>query len=632
MPGPDADADTRTSAPVPDTRTFVPPDVAGTPTVTHPPHSTPQLPLTPFADRTTPFGPPGFDLLGKIAEGGMGVVYQARDRAFGRVVALKAVKLTAFNEHEARQRFTREVRAMAGVEHPNLVPVYQSGEHNGVPYFTMKYMPGGTLAAVRKAAPLAAERVVKLLRAIAGGVAAMHAKGYLHRDLKPSNVLLDDAGTPHVADFGLVKWADQDEHTLTGVRNGTPQYMSPEQVAGRSSKLTAACDVWALGVIGYELACGRRPFDHDDHEDLYRAITHDPVPDPRRFAPDLSGPLADVLLACLCKDPLGRYPTAGHLAADLDRLTAGQPVQATELLTLTKQHRPTRRRWLTAVGGAFGVAAAGGVAAAVYHFTRKPAPPEPTFAEAVLAKLEAGEPADLIGDTGGPQWKQVFPADSLSVTDPLTVAPNPVAAQPFNSGWLDLFATPIPRPFRFEAEVRFMATPDPKVAFVGVYVGRRLWEAAGGVVWHTAAILRHSPSMGAGGPAAELVMYADPVKDPLLNTAYSLAECGSPLAAPPADGWVRLAVELRGDKLTAECHGARAEPRRAENGPALHAGFKRRVERKLNTAKGLNPQPVPVPDFAAEPSLFGPALGVFVCNATADVRSARLVPLPGDRP
>jgi serine/threonine protein kinase len=641
MGTPDANSPDRThTAPAAGTRTMgvgaVPADTA-----TYSPATPAALP-TPPHDRTTPFGPPGFDLLGKISEGGMGVVHMARDRAVGRVVALKVLKLNVFDARTARVRFTREVRAMARIEHPNLVPVYQSGEYNGVPYFTMKYMPGGTLGGARSGGPLPPQRAAELLRAIADGVAAMHACGILHRDLKPSNVLLDEHGTPHVADFGLVKWTDEDDHTQTGARNGTPQYMSPEQVAGRSRKLTAACDVWALGVIGYELVCGRRPFEHDDREDLYRAITHDRPADPAEVAPDVPAPLAAVLLACLAKDPLARYPSARELVADLDRFLSGQSVNATSPETVSLPPPPRRRTFLKAAAGVLGLGAAGGLTAA-FLLARKDdgtSPPSKTFAERVRERFAAGAAVELIGPTGRPEWSEAVPAESLverpAVDDTFTLAPNLGSAKPHANGWLDLFAHPLPGPFRFEAEVCYRVIDDADAVYAGVYLGRRLWDAAGGVRWQTAAAVLHKPRRGPVDPeVVGVCVSANPVREDMTPSFYSLP-CRPPRFAadsPTTDRWVKLAITLGdGDVLAGECDGWPLKPQAARNGRPRWKGFEAEVAAtERQTLRPPEEPPPPVPAFAAEPSLFGPAVGVFVWNATVSVRSARLVPLtPGD--
>ncbi len=632
---PDANSQDRThTAPAAGTRTMgvglVPADTA-----TYSPDSPAALP-TPLPDRTTPFGPPGFDLLGKISEGGMGVVLKARDLAVGRVVALKVLKLNAFDERAARVRFTREVRAMARIEHPNLVPVYQSGEYNGVPYFTMKYMPGGTLGVVRAGGPLSPQRAAELLRAIADGVAAMHACHILHRDLKPSNVLLDEHGTPHVADFGLVKWTDEDDHTQTGARNGTPQYMSPEQVAGRSRKLTAACDVWALGVIGYELVCGKRPFEQEDREDLYRAITHDRPADPCEVVPDVPAPLAAVLLACLAKDPLARYPSARELVADLDRFLAGESVNATSPETVSLPPPPRRRTFLKVTAGVLGLGAAGGLGA--YLFTRKTPPPPPlTFAEQVLADLLRGEKVDLLNAEGLPRWHAVYPEAGLVLTADeaggVRVTRNKNQGRPFPVTYLDLFPEPLPPGYRLEMEWELTSKLEPNTC-VSVCVGRRSWATANGD-WQTGVAVTCTPARPGKPPRPELFkleVLADP--PPVLRRGDTVT---SPQEAftrppPPTAGLVTLAVEVTANGfaiaappgLGGVITGKAPAPLKVADARQMLAklvGVNPIIGRPPDTASDL-------PDVNATPDPFAGGLGVYLRAADVVVRSARLIPFP----
>jgi serine/threonine-protein kinase len=203
---------------------------------------------------------PGYAVEGEIARGGMGVVYKARHLRLNRPAAIKMILGGKYHDPAARVRFQVEAEAVAAVDHPHVVAVYESGTHENMPFFALEYVGGGTLAARlardgRPAPRAAAELVAKL----ADGVAAAHAKGIVHRDLKPANVLLTAAGEPKVADFGLARIGASDV-TATGAVMGTPSYMSPEQAAGRTREVGTPTDVYALGAILYELLTSRPPF------------------------------------------------------------------------------------------------------------------------------------------------------------------------------------------------------------------------------------------------------------------------------------------------------------------------------------------------------------------------------------
>lgn len=592
-----------------------------------PPPSTPVVTATPIA------GPSGFDIVRKLDEGGMGEVYLARDRAMNRLVALKVMKLNVFDAASARDRFAREVRAMARIEHSNLVPIYHSGEFRGVPYFTMRYLAGGTLAGV-KPRPVSAERGADLLRQVARGVSELHAAGILHRDLKPSNILLDDAGVPHVADFGLVKWLDEDDQSVTGPRHGTPPYMSPEQTLGHSRRLVPACDVWALGVIGYELLTGRRPFVASDRDDLYDLIREAEPANPRVLAPALPEPLADILLRCLRKPPAERYAHGGALADDLDRFLAGEPLAAMPTVSYTapapppapppvEPPRPTRRRALLAGLAVVGVAAGGGA----WWLRRAP------FADRALAALRGGKPVTLIGETGLPEWHRIVPANGGELTaergDAAVLAATDVGRIPH--AFLELFADPLPVPVRLEGELRW-ATPPESISRMGLYVGHRSWPTDAGE-WQTACAVWQEPATpgkpGLQNPMPEGyrlgAVVAPPPSVPNSFEGVAGRPAGRPATAPPpaAAEWVPFGVWLPPGEGT----GAGAAVFRGPVATAQPLTAKRYLALLRPPRLPAPAPPVSAPDFAAAPDPFGPGLGVYVRAARVAIRNVRLVPL-----
>ncbi|HVK12084.1 MAG TPA: serine/threonine-protein kinase, partial [Gemmataceae bacterium] len=293
--------------------------------------------------------PPGYDLLEELGRGGMGLVYKARQLQLNRLVALKMVLEGEHARPQRLIRFLAEAEAAAAVDHPNVVRVYESGFHAGHPYLAMEFLDGGTLADRIKAggamAPRAAAAVVGR---IARGVQAAHDLGIVHRDLKPSNVLFDGDGVPKVADFGLAKRGSSGDLTTTGVPIGTPDYMAPEQAGGRGKYVGPPADVWALGVILYECLTGRRPFAASDLMETLRRVQEDtpppPAPPPKSESGGVPRDLQIVCAKCLEKVPGHRYPTAGALADDLDRLLAGEPIRARAAGPLERAAKWVRRK------------------------------------------------------------------------------------------------------------------------------------------------------------------------------------------------------------------------------------------------------------------------------------------------
>jgi WD40 repeat protein/serine/threonine protein kinase len=270
----------------------------------------------------------GFEILGELGRGGMGVVYKARDIRLNRIVALKTLVGGAFAAAADRERFRREAEAIASLDHPNIVPVYEVGAHAGIPYFSMKYFGGGSLARNPRRPTNDFRTVARLLESTARAVHHAHQRGVLHRDLKPSNVLLDEEGQPHVADFGLAKRFDpQAGPTDASTIAGTPAYMAPEQAAGRG-ELTTASDIYGLGVILYELLAGTPPFDGNSPLVVLRQLTESSPQRPSLRNPAVPRDLEIISLKCLEREPRRRYSSAQELADDLERWQNDKPIVA----------------------------------------------------------------------------------------------------------------------------------------------------------------------------------------------------------------------------------------------------------------------------------------------------------------
>jgi tRNA A-37 threonylcarbamoyl transferase component Bud32 len=266
-----------------------------------------------------------YELLEVIAHGGMGVVYKARQMSLNRVVALKMILHGELTTERDVARFRAEAEAAANLDHPHIVPIYEVGEHDGLQYYSMRYVEGTSLA---RRPRTDSRSEARLLAAVAGAVHHAHRRGVLHRDLKPSNILVDTAGVPLVADFGLAKRVDADRSlTQSGVIVGTPRYMAPEQAAGRKD-LTVAVDVYSLGVVLYERLTGHTPFAGETVLELLRQAREEEPPRPSSVCPGLDRDLETICLKCLEKDPLKRYGSAEALQDDLERWLRCEPILA----------------------------------------------------------------------------------------------------------------------------------------------------------------------------------------------------------------------------------------------------------------------------------------------------------------
>jgi ABC-type amino acid transport substrate-binding protein/tRNA A-37 threonylcarbamoyl transferase component Bud32 len=308
----------------------------------------------------------GYEILDELGRGGMGVVYKARQVRLNRTVALKMILAGTHADAAQLARFVAEAQATARMHHPHIVQIHEVGEADNLPYFVLEFMEGGSLSRKLDGAPQPPRDAARLVELLARAVAYAHERGIVHRDLKPANILL--AGdrrqgtgdsqdkdrqtnpsslstvTPKIADFGLAKVSDVGSLTATGAVMGSPSYMAPEQARGDAKNVGPAADVYALGVILFELLTGRVPFTAESTVALLRKVEGEEAPSPRALCPGVPKELEAVCLRCLEKDPARRYPSATALAEDLDSFLAGKPPAHAPPLGVWGHFRHWRRR------------------------------------------------------------------------------------------------------------------------------------------------------------------------------------------------------------------------------------------------------------------------------------------------
>ena len=420
--------------------------------------------------------PPGYDLFRFLGGGGMGDVYLAREHVAERTVAMKFLR--GAPNSTAADRFVTEIRALARLDHPNIVRFLTVQIDGADPHYTMEYGSGGTLLdRVKQEGPLPPTESARIALSLARALAAAHSANILHRDMKPSNVVLGADDTPKITDFGLAKLTDSDEGlTLGSGPLGTPAYMPPEQVSGKHGTVGPASDVYGLGATLYHLLTGQPPF-QGQNEEIIPKVEREMPARVRSLRPEVSLGLEAIVHKCLEKRPADRYSTAEELASDLDRFLAGEAPAAPHL---TPGRRATQwakrnRRWFIASSAGLGLAVGLFVAGVLFAPKPQEEPPPPDPREEAKKELQAGRPVVLIPEAGPPKWYQTYflPAQIR----PPDQGDGACVFQSFDLSLIELLPDPGITRYRIRADVKRVTGEGPKgkaavgLESIGVFFG-----------------------------------------------------------------------------------------------------------------------------------------------------------------
>jgi serine/threonine-protein kinase len=591
-----------------------PPDAEGSNLPPTGPYSSagPDTPLS--QQQTAPDGNPlpyrpasgtvgNYELLAEVARGGMGIVYKARHATRGQIVALKMMRADDADPQHV-ERFDREVRAATWLKHANIVPVYEVSRHHGEPYYTMEFVPGGSVAHHRVRLLAEPRAVLTLMAQVAEAVQYAHERGVIHRDLKLGNVLLAADGTPKVTDFGLAKLGDGDMNlTKTGAALGTVPYMAPEQAAGRTKQIGPATDIWALGVMLYELLTGRRPFLGEDSDTVKRQIRKSEPPRPRALRQELSEAVEAVVLRCLEKVPGRRYASAGDLADALGCCLQGKPIPQLGRRWPGRLWQTVRRYPRT---GAILCLCLAAILMAVVLY------PAPRRVEAPAETEQQSEPSLTLIGPGG----LLLPRDGRWLAGgegARAVPPGPDKPFSIHTDQVSLFQllrTPPWEHFLLEAEIRHDSSTEGVVGLFFAHAEHNATQGLYHFFW-SANFADHGDFAGELNLAAHRLQSAAPHS---FNTScVPVPSDGSnKLAARRNDPspWRKLAVEVTGEEVRATLDDKCVQS-------ASQVEVQQRSGWMFATLTGVEP------DFAPK----GP-LGLYVNRGTASFQHVRIRRLP----
>ncbi len=315
---------------------MTPPNPADDPQATQPlrRRSEQSLSVPSVSEETLPRQFGEYELIERLAQGGMGVVYLARQSRLNRPVAIKMILAGHSATESEVKRFYIEAEAAGSIDHPGIVPVFDIGCREGTHYYSMRYVEGDSLSQKIKAGPLPPRLAAKYVQKIAEAIHVAHKNGIIHRDLKPGNVLLDKNDNPRITDFGLARLTQfSSELTTTGMVVGTPSYMPPEQASGKTDQINASVDIYSLGAILYASLTGRAPFEASTPTETLMHVLQEEPKGPRQIDRTIPKDLEVICLKCLEKDPADRYRSAAELGDDLTRFLAGEPIRARNDIT-----------------------------------------------------------------------------------------------------------------------------------------------------------------------------------------------------------------------------------------------------------------------------------------------------------
>ena len=596
----------------------------GRPPEASPSGTPPNLRPTPSLDSAavpTGSSPPGsfgkYQLLEEVATGGMGVVYKARDTMLDRIVALKVIRGGNLARGDKVMRFLREAKAVAQFDHPHIVPILEIDILAGQHYFTMPFAAGGNLDKNLGRFLADRKKAVALMEKIARAVECMHTKGILHRDLKPSNILLDENAEPMVGDFGLAKFLHVDmDLTQTDQMMGTPAYMAPEQAAGHHDRVKPQTEIWALGVILYQLLTGKRPFAGKSREILTAQILHAEPPAPRSVRADLDQGLECIILKCLEKDPKQRFASAEALAEELARWLRGEPGRLARPGLARRVRRWIQRHRVTSLAGVF-LAGAVLVVAAFLFFSD----PDRRL-QTIYREITENKQALLIKDAGPPRWSRLIVGEADARVSQISNVPFTFET------WghyclLELLPDPHLTRYRFSAEVHHQEGTD--FSEVGIFFGcRKQFTPQGRQVYEFYKLAFHDFVTIAGrDPRGKLdqsqahlnyhFRWTKEDGDPIERIeSTGIVENFTPAGRQKWQTWRKLAVNVTPDGI--ECFW---------EGKSLGSVRREQLENIAGEAQSRKPGP-PVDPLGFSPS---GSLGLYVSKGSAWFQSVAIVSL-----